>query len=213
MYLLNNKSLKYTNIFNIIYFYNLTLDCDFTKEKDNLNSIITNRLELVLMTPELIEALLAGDNRLAESIGGFNIPDDIVLEKGLLEMRLKQIKDNPKVNIWLTRVIVIKKTNTMCGHIGFHSEPGPDDLRDIAIDGVEIGYSVGERFRKQGIAKEAALALMNWAFENYQQSCFILSISPNNVASLALANSMKFKEIGSHIDEEDGLELYFEHRL
>lgn len=183
------------------------------RKKYKLNIIQTNRLELVLLEPAFLEALLIGDTKLAEKIGGFIIPKNLILSKGFLKMRLKQIKDNPKVNIWLIRAIVLKKSNTMCGHVGFHSEPGPADLKDIAIDGVEIGYSVEENYRRQGFAKEAAQGLMEWAFNDQKQSCFILSIAPDNVASLSLANSMGFKEIGSHIDDEDGLELYFERRL
>jgi ribosomal-protein-alanine N-acetyltransferase len=101
----------------------------------------------------------------------------------------------------------------MCGRIGFHSEPGPEELREVAADGVELGYAIGERFRRQGFAKEAALTLMRWAFETHQQRSFVLSIAPDNVASLAMAHSMGFREAGSHIDEEDGLELYFARRL
>ena len=101
----------------------------------------------------------------------------------------------------------------MCGYIGFHSAPGPEDLRDVAPDGVELGYAVGESFRRRGFAKEAALTLMRWAFECHDQRCFVLSIAPDNTASLAMARSIGFREIGWHIDQEDGIELYFERRL
>ncbi|WP_163337304.1 GNAT family N-acetyltransferase [Desulfopila sp. IMCC35008] len=178
-----------------------------------MNNLISNRLELVAMKPELLEAFLAGDYKLAARIAGFHIPGDLILSKDLLRMRLAQLQVNPEIHPWLVRAIVIRQSQTMCGHVGFHSEPGPEELQDIAADGVELGYSVAERFRKQGYAKEAVFTLMNWAFENHQQQCFILSIAPDNEASLALAHSMGFKEIGSHIDEEDGLELYFERRL
>jgi len=178
-----------------------------------LNSIISKRLELVLLSSALLEALLAGDSKHAARIGGFYIPDDLILSKSLLKMRLEQIHVNPGTHPWLVRAIVIRQSHTMCGHVGFHSKPGSEDLREIAVDGVEMGYSVGEHFRKQGYAKEAAFALMKWAFENHQQRCFILSIAPDNMASLAMTHSMGFREIGSHIDEEDGLELYFERRL
>jgi RimJ/RimL family protein N-acetyltransferase len=165
------------------------------------------------MGPALLEALLAGDHARAGQIGGFHIPDDLILNKRTLQRRLRQIRANPEVQPWLLRAIVIRESQTMCGRIGFHSEPGPEDLRDVAADGVELGYAVGERFRRQGFAKEAALVLMRWAFENHHQRCFILSIAPNNEASLAMAHSMGFNEVGSHIDKEDGLELYFERRL
>jgi [ribosomal protein S5]-alanine N-acetyltransferase len=165
------------------------------------------------MGPALLEALLAGDPAFIARMCGFHIPDDLILSKSLLQMRLGQIQLNSEVNSWLIRAIVIRKSNTMCGHIGFHSEPGPEDLRDVAVDGVEMGYSVGERFRKQGYAKEAAIALMQWAFESHHQHCFIISIRPDNEASLSMARSLGFREIGSHIDHEDGLELYFERRI
>jgi RimJ/RimL family protein N-acetyltransferase len=54
---------------------------------------------------------------------------------------------------------------------------------------------------------------MKWAFENHHQRCVVLSINPSNEASLAMAHSLGFREMGSHIDERDELELYFERRL
>jgi RimJ/RimL family protein N-acetyltransferase len=165
------------------------------------------------MGPALLEALRDGDHARAAQIGGFQIPDDLILNERTLEMRLRQIRANPKVQPWLLRAIVIRQSQTMCGRIGFHSEPGPEDLRDLAADGVELGYAVGESFRRQGFAKEAAITLMRWAFRHHHQRCFILSIAPNNEASLAMAHSMGFSEVGSHIDKEDGLELIFERRL
>jgi len=165
------------------------------------------------MGPALLEALLAGDRARAAQIGGFQIPNDLILSKRTLQMRLQQIRANPQVRPWLLWAIVIRQSQTMCGRIGFHSEPGPEDLRDVAADGVELGYAIGEPFRRRGYAKEAALMLMRWAYESHGQRCFILSIAPNNEASLAMARSMGFSEVGSHIDNEDGLELYFERRL
>jgi RimJ/RimL family protein N-acetyltransferase len=55
--------------------------------------------------------------------------------------------------------------------------------------------------------------LIRWAFETHQQRSFVLSIAPDNVASLAMARSIGFREAGSHIDKEDGLELYLTRRL
>ncbi|MFZ5919400.1 MAG: GNAT family N-acetyltransferase [Chloroflexota bacterium] len=178
-----------------------------------MNILRTHRLELVSMGPTLLEALLAGDHASAAQIGGFQILNGFILRKRTLQMRLRQIQANPKVQPWLLRAMVIRQSRMMCGYIGFHSEPGPEDLRDVAADGVELGYAVGESFRRQGFAKEAALGLMRWAFEYHGQRCFILSIAPDNEASWAMAQSMGFREVGSHMDQEDGIELYFERRL
>jgi ribosomal-protein-alanine N-acetyltransferase len=165
------------------------------------------------MGPALLEALLAGDRVRAAQIGGFQIPDDLVLSERTLQMRLQQMRADPHVQPWLLRAIVIRQSQTMCGRIGFHSAPGPEDLHDVAADGVELGYAVGEPYRRQGFAKEAAITLMRWAFEEHRQRCFVLSIAPDNAASLAMAHSLGFSEIGSHIDLEDGLELYLARRL
>jgi ribosomal-protein-alanine N-acetyltransferase len=178
-----------------------------------LNILRSPRLELVSMGPALLEALLVGDHVSAAQIGGFQIPNDPLLRQRTLQRRLRQIQANPEVQSWLLRAMVIRQSQMMCGYIGFHSAPGPADLSDIAADGVELGYTVGESFRRQGFAKEAALTLMRWAFECHGQRCFILSIAPDNAASLAMARSMGFREVGSHLDEEDGIELYFERRL
>ena len=165
------------------------------------------------MCPELLEALLARNRELAEKIGGFTIPGDFVITVRTLRTRLRQLHARPEAQPWLLRAIVLKQSQTMCGRIGFHSEPGPEELRNVAADGVELGYEVGESFRRQGIAREAALRLMKWAYEENDQRCFVLSIDPGNTPSLKLARSMGFRETGYHIDEEDGLELYFARRL
>lgn len=165
------------------------------------------------MGPRLLEALLAHKHGLAERVAGFEIPKDLVLSARTLRNRLKQLHARPEAQPWLLRAIVIKQSQTMCGRIGFHSEPGPEDLRNVAADGVELGYEIGESFRRLGIGKESALALMKWAYEEHDQRCFVLSIDPGNIPSLHMARSMGFRETGSHIDEEDGLELYFMRRL
>ncbi len=178
-----------------------------------MDTLRSRRLDLVSMSPVLLGSLLADDPPRAAQIGGFQIPDGLNLRKQLLDMRLRQIRADPEVQPWLLRAIVIRESRTMCGHIGFHSQPSPEDLREMAADGVELGYEAGEPFRRQGFAKEAALTLMRWAFDHHRQRCFVLSIAPDNKPSLALAHSMGFGEIGSHMDQEDGLELYFERRL
>jgi RimJ/RimL family protein N-acetyltransferase len=109
--------------------------------------------------------------------------------------------------------MIDRASKTMIGHIGFHTPPRPAYLADIAADGVELGYTVDAGHRRQGYAREAALVLMHWAYAKHGQKCFVLSISPTNVASNAMAKSLGFVECGSHMDEEDGLEIIFNRRF
>ena len=74
----------------------------------------------------------------------------------------------------------------------------------------ELGYTVFPRFRRRGYAFEACRALIGWARETHGITRFSLSISPANVASVALARKLGFRNIGSRVDEEDGPEDVFE---
>ena len=69
-----------------------------------------------------------------------------------------------------------------------------------------MGYFVLPGFRRQGLAEEAALGMMGWAARTRGVARFVVSISPDNAASVAMARKLGFARIGGHIDEEDGYE-------
>jgi RimJ/RimL family protein N-acetyltransferase len=77
-----------------------------------------------------------------------------------------------------------------------------------APNGVEIGYLLFPPWRRQGYAREAIEGFMSWA-KRHGVDHVVLSISPENDASLALARHFAAVKIGSHIDEEDGPEDIF----
>lgn len=106
--------------------------------------------------------------------------------------------------------MVLREARRLIGHIGFHTGPGAEYLRELSPDGIEFGYTVFEEHRRRGFATEASDALMNWARTEHGFKHFVVSISPENVPSLALAAKFGFRKIGSHIDEVDGLEEIYE---
>ena len=160
-----------------------------------------------------MDKLLAGDRDSAARLLNCRIGPDVDLERMPLAMRLNQLRADPGIEPWLLRAMVERASGEMIGNIGFHTPPRPDYLSNIAPDAVELGYTVYPPFRRQGYATEAALALMHWAYVAHGQRCFFLSISPQNVASTAMAKSLGFETCGSHIDEEDGLEIEFLRRF
>ena len=176
-------------------------------------SIESTRLSLRSLGIPKLEALLARDLSTAQRLLDCIIPGEASLERMPLKPMLERIRADPATQPWLIRATIDRNSRTMIGHIGFHTAPRPPYLATIAPDGVEMGYTVFAPFRRRGYAKEAALALMHWAFTHHNQRCFVLSISPNNPASLAMAQSLNFTTIGSHIDEEDGPELEFVRRF
>jgi ribosomal-protein-alanine N-acetyltransferase len=168
--------------------------------------IYTKRLELVTLTPVFLRAMLEERIDEAAQISGFSVPVDLLAAKDVLEMRLAQLESDPTLQPWLLRAMVLREARAMIGHIGFHTAPGPEYLRSFAPGAVEFGFEVYAPHLRQGYAREAAEALMSWAKEHHGVKKFVLSIRPDNAASQALAASLGFVKIGSHIDAVDGFE-------
>jgi RimJ/RimL family protein N-acetyltransferase len=171
-------------------------------------AIRSDRLDLVSLSPAVIEAVFDGRPEEAERQLGFRVPggfpdDDL---EGLLRLRLGQMQSAPHSQQWLVRALVLREEGTMVGHAGFHGQPGTTGLDPGKA---EIGYTVFKPFRGRGYATEAAVALMDWAEEEGIHQ-FVFSIGPWNAPSLAIARKLGFTQTGEQWDEEDGLELVFE---
>ncbi len=120
-----------------------------------------------------------------------------------LRFRLADLAADSSAQPWLLRAIVLRAERRMIGHVGFHDPPGPERR-------VEVGYSVYPEYRRQGYALEAVEALFTWATTEHGITRFRASVSPTNVASLALVRKLGFTQTGGRIDEIDGLELVFD---
>jgi len=175
--------------------------------------ILSSRLILPSMSLDVMDALQNGDRIGAGRLMECDIPTDVSLDDLPLARRLEQLRVDASEQPWLLRGMVERRTGTMVGHIGFHTPPCPEYLAGIAPDGVELGYTTFPDFRRQGFATEASLALMFWAFSQHGQRCFVLSVSPQNFASTAMAGSLGFVTCGSHVDDEDGVEIEFVRRF
>jgi len=175
--------------------------------------IVSSRLILPSMGADAMNALLGGDTIGAGRLLACVIPADALLDQMPLAMRLEQLRRDAAAQPWLLRAMVERRTGTMVGHIGFHTPPRPEYLASIAADGVELGYTTYPGYRRQGFATEASLALMFWAFSQHGQCCFVLSVSPRNIASTAMAESLGFVARGSHVDDIDGEEIEFVRRF
>jgi [ribosomal protein S5]-alanine N-acetyltransferase len=175
--------------------------------------IQAERLDLIPMSPEFLAVSLQADRVRAAELIGLTIPDDWPDIPDVVRLRLSQLQADASMQPWLLRAIGLRSSGAMVGHIGFHTQPGAQYLESLAPGGVEFGYTVFPRFRRQGYAREACEALMEWALQTHGVTRFVVSISPTNAASLALAAHMGFRRIGSHLDAVDGPEDIFERRF
>ena len=96
---------------------------------------------------------------------------------------------------------VLLDGTTVAGRIGCHEGP--------QAGAVEIGYAVVPDYRGRGVATVMVREFVGWLAE--QGVCTVrASVSPDNAASRALLARFGFVEVGSHLDDEDGLELELE---
>jgi RimJ/RimL family protein N-acetyltransferase len=171
--------------------------------------ILTNRLELISLSIECLQAMLVGDYAKAAITGGFNVSSNCsLLRHSSINRRLNLISMDPGQHPWMYRAIVRKDDNLMVGHISFHHKVPDPDLLEYSGNAVELGYAIEVDQRRKGYAKESVLAMMNWANKR-EVTAFVLSISPQNLPSLRLAESIGYRKISERIDDTDGLEYVY----
>lgn len=169
-----------------------------------VSPIRTRRLELVGFAPEAIAALIDGNRHEAERIVGMRLPDEFPApgdSDGFLFVQLGRMDAAPRRRAWMARLMRSRANGEAIGHCGFH---GPPEV----IGRAEIGYTVFAEHRGQRYAKEAAGALVRWAFHHDADRVYA-TVSPDNLPSVAVVRGLGFTQIGTQEDEVDGLELVF----
>lgn len=165
----------------------------------------SDRLDLVPMSLELMEALLDGDLQSAQKTVGYRIPSDWpqVMES-VLRFRIPLARAHPDATPLLLLAMVLRADpEVVVGRLGFHGPVDDDGM-------LEIGYEVFPAYRRQGYAREAVVAMFHWAQRDPAVLRFRASVSPENASSRNLVTGLGFVEVGSQWDDEDGEETLFE---
>jgi RimJ/RimL family protein N-acetyltransferase len=173
------------------------------------DDISTPRLILRRISPDVIDAGLAGDRAQAQARLGASVPDDLLEDPSVLHLGRDRLAADPGYGPWSPRAIILADSNAMIGHAGFHSRPDPAYLHPYARDAVELGYTVFAAHRRRGYAAEAVRSLIDWAVSTHRIFRFVACVSPDNTPSLRLISRFGFARIGEHMDEVDGLEHIF----
>jgi RimJ/RimL family protein N-acetyltransferase len=173
-----------------------------------VNDIETPRLFLRLVPLAGLEAIIAHDGKgIAREIGS-PVPAIWFEEDWLAKMRLEQWQENAAYAPWSIRAIIEKSSGAVVGRLNCHREPMDFIHAEVAKPAVEIGYDIYDAFQRRGFAYEAVTGYFDWA-KAQGVPRFVLSISPGNAASNALARKLGAFQIGSQIDEIDGPEDVF----
>jgi RimJ/RimL family protein N-acetyltransferase len=123
--------------------------------------------------------------------------------QGPLAWRVPQVKADPSVNKWFVRWAVLRSTQEVIGSSSFHGAPDENGM-------IEIGLGVEAVHQRKGYGKEILQGMWGWVVTEPGVKVLRYTVSPTNVASIALVNSFGFSFVGEQMDEVDGPESIYE---
>jgi ribosomal-protein-alanine N-acetyltransferase len=152
----------------------------------------TERLLLRPM-PSNAAAVLPGDRDAAANAIGASLDEEWPLPDvlDLLPALAAAPPDAPPFGVW---TVVETSTETVVGDIGFIGAPDDSGI-------VEIGYSIVPSQRGRGYAREAATALVAWAFQQPDIRQVVAGTEPANLASERVLEHVGFERTGLVSDE------------
>lgn len=127
----------------------------------------------------------------------------LVDDQGPLSWRVPQVKDNPSLNRWFVRWIVLREIGVIIGSTSFHGAPDENGM-------TEIGLGVHENFRNRGFAKESLRGMWIWVLNDPSVKVLRYTVSIENAPSISIIESFGFELKGQQIDEKDGPENIYE---
>lgn len=167
--------------------------------------ISTKRLELHHIPVDGLISLFEEKSDLLAIAGrDFTNPyQNLITSSGPLGWRVPQVKADPATNKWFVRFIVLAETHEVIGSTSFHGVP--DDLGMM-----EIGIGIEEDFWGMGYAKEALRGMWLWVCNEPGVRTLRYTVSPSNLASIAVIEFFGFNYLGQQIDDIDGPENIYE---
>jgi RimJ/RimL family protein N-acetyltransferase len=174
----------------------------------SVGDIETHRLILRLLPLAGLEATVAHDCHALDRLLGVAVPPVWYEQDWLAKMRLEQWQADESYAPWSIRAIIEKQSNALVGAMNCHHGPMNFVHGEATCPAVELGYDIYGSWQRRGYGFEAVSGFFDWA-KTHGVPWFVLSVSPQNIASNALARKLGAVQIGSQIDEVDGPEDVF----
>jgi len=168
----------------------------------------TERLRLVPVTLDVVEAVLAEDRAAVERIAGAtfpNWPGRALIERAFAA-QIERIRDDPSARLWGDRLMITKGEPTLLvGSVIFHGAPTTEGM-------VEVGYGVEESSQRKGYASEATRACVEWAITQPGVTLVRASTPPWHLSSIRVLEKAGLSRVAADDHEALGEVLIFERR-
>jgi ribosomal-protein-alanine N-acetyltransferase len=149
-----------------------------------MDEVRTPRLRLLPCSAEVANAALHNRSALPALLG-VEVPDQWPASDLLdfLPLYAETVAENPAELGWGIWLVIHRAERVLVGDVGFKGRPDADGK-------VEIGYSVLPEYRRQSIASEAALGLVDWAFGHGEVRAVVAECLVDNMASIRILEGL-----------------------
>ena len=161
--------------------------------------IETERLQLIACSKMHLTALLQSEQALGDLLGVEFAENWLVFPESLdsLPYALKMLEADPQILRWGMQLFLKKDENKLIGNGGFK---GAADAQGM----IEIGYAIAPSYEKQGLATEAARAMVDDAFSwSHVRMVDAHTLAEEN-ASVKVLQKCGMTKIAKKHDTEDG---------
>ena len=147
--------------------------------------LITDRLELVPITLDVVEAVFRNDRDAVESLVSARVPEKWpgrALVERAFSADLDRIRADPSRRLWGDRLMVSRPgegDRRVVGSVVFHGAPDDDGA-------VEVGYGVEQSSQGRGYGSEATCAAVQWALAQPGVRAVIATTFPWHTASVKI---------------------------
>jgi RimJ/RimL family protein N-acetyltransferase len=170
--------------------------------------IRTDRLLLLALDADALDACIAGDRERLSSLTGAAFPVPLVappLMDDALPYMCDQLRAAPADVGWWPWLIVVAEAGQAAGVLGLAGRPDDDGS-------VLLGYSLYPHAEGHGFATEAAQALIGWALGQPGVQAVRATIPVGHTPSLRVAARLGMRQVGIAQDAEAGMLGVFETR-
>ena len=158
--------------------------------------IETQRLSLIPCSLEHIETFLRDPAALAALLD-VTIPADFPVFPDGFAYWAERLRANPTPPGWNEWLFVDRASRIVIGDGGFKGPP-------TDAGAVELGYALLAAYRGQGLATEAAVGLIAWAFGHPEVSAVLAETLAEGHGSIRVLTKLGMQAVGASQDPEEG---------
>lgn len=154
----------------------------------------TERLKMITLTAEMMEAILKGDGELEKLTPYQQAPEwPLDVYKQFFDYKINKFRKAPHENEW-EGAIILKEKNLIIGDMGFKGGPDWEGA-------INIGYSIVPSYQGNGYATEMGKAMVEWGLRQPGVKKVVATCFPTNLPSIRVLEKIGLEQVDKREDK------------